>query len=46
MIILSDNDVRGAVTALRRNIEQEWADEAAALDLRFVELEDLGLRLD
>jgi hypothetical protein len=46
MIILSDHDVRGAVTALRRVIEHEWADEAAVLDLRFMQLEDLGLSAD
>jgi hypothetical protein len=46
MIILSDNDVRGAVTALRRAIEHEWAGIAEDLDLRFVELEELGLRPD
>jgi SMC interacting uncharacterized protein involved in chromosome segregation len=46
MIILSDNDVRGAVRALRRAIEHEWTDAVVALDLRFMELEDLGLRED
>ena len=46
MIILSDNDVRGAMAALRRHIEHEWADESTNLDLRFVQLEDLGLRAD
>jgi hypothetical protein len=43
MILLSDNDVRGAVTALRHAIEHEWPDIAAEFGLRFVQLEDLGL---
>jgi hypothetical protein len=44
MIVLSDNDVRGAVAAFRRILQSpEWADFSQALDLRFAELEDVGL---
>ena len=40
MLILADNDVGGAVTALRRILE------SAVLALRFVEFEDVGLARD
>lgn len=43
MIVLSDNDVRGAVAALHRVIEHDWADIAAELEIRFMELEELNL---
>lgn len=47
MLILADNDVGGAVTALRRVLEsEEWAEFSAALVLRFVEFEDLSLARD
>lgn len=47
MLILADNDVGGAVIALRRVLEsEEWAEFAAALDLHFVEFEDVGLARD
>jgi hypothetical protein len=44
MIVLSDNDVRGDVAALRRVIESaEWAEFKDQLGLRFRNLEDIGL---
>lgn len=43
MIILSDNNPRGAVNALRLLIEREWADCVAAFELRFMQLEEVGL---
>jgi hypothetical protein len=47
MLILADNDVGGAVAALRHALESpDWADVAAVLNLRFVEFEDLGLPRD
>ena len=47
MLILADNDVGGAVTALQRVLEsEEWAEFSAALVLRFVEFEDLSLARD
>ena len=47
MLILADNDVGGAVTALRRVLEsEEGAEFSAALVLRFVEFEDLSLARD
>ena len=47
MLILADNDVGGAVAALRRVLEsEEWAEFSAALVLRFVEFEDLSLACD
>src|SRR3989475_7097065 len=47
MLILADNDVGGAVRALRRILEsEEWAEFSAALALRFVEFEDVGLARD
>jgi hypothetical protein len=47
MLILADNDVGGAVTALRRILEsEEWAEFSAALALRFVEFADVGLARD
>jgi hypothetical protein len=44
IVLLSDNDVRGAVNALRQIIEREWAPESHRLDLRFMHLEEAGLR--
>ena len=47
MLILTDNDVGGAVTALRRILtSEEWAEFSATLALRFVEFEDVGLVRD
>lgn len=43
MIILADNNLRGAVAALRGRIEHEWADCLDALRLDFKQLEDVGL---
>lgn len=47
MLILADNDVGGAVMTLRRILEsKEWAEFAAALNLRFGEFENVGLARD
>jgi hypothetical protein len=47
MLILADNDVGGAVAALRRVLEsEEWAEFSATLALRFVEFVDVGLTRD
>jgi len=47
MLILADNDVGGAVTALRRILQSaEWAEFSSVLDLRFVEFEEVGLARD
>ena len=47
MLILTDNDVGGAVTALRRILtSEEWAEFSATLALCFVEFEDVGLVRD
>ena len=47
MLILADNNVGGAVAALRRILEsEEWAEFSATLALRFVEFADLGLARD
>jgi hypothetical protein len=47
MLILADNDVGGAVEALRRILESvEWAAFSAMLDLRFIEFRDVGLARD
>jgi hypothetical protein len=47
MLILADNDVGGAVAALRRIFESvEWATFSAMLDLRFIEFTDVGLARD
>jgi hypothetical protein len=47
MLILADNDVGGAVVALRRILESvEWATFSAMLDLRFIEFTDVGLARD
>jgi hypothetical protein len=47
MLILADNDVGGAVAALRRILESaEWAALSAMLDLRFIEFADAGLARD
>jgi len=45
--MLADNDVGGAVTALRCILEStEWAAFSAMLDLRFIEFADVGLARD
>ena len=47
MLILADNDVGGAVAAMRRILEsEEWAEFSAMLALRFVEFIDVGLTRD
>ena len=47
MLILADNDVGGAVRALRRILEsEEWAAFSATLALRFAEFADMGLARD
>jgi len=47
MLMLADNDVGGAVAALRRILEsEEWAEFSAMLALRFVEFIDVGLTRD
>ena len=47
MLILADNDVGGAITALRCVLESEaWVEFTTALDLRFVAFEDVGLARD
>lgn len=47
MLILADNDVGGAVTALRRMFESdEFSEFAEALDVQFIEFEELGLPRD
>ena len=47
MLILTDNDVGGAVTALRHILTSEaWAEFSATLALRFVEFEDVSLVRD
>jgi hypothetical protein len=44
---LADNDVGGAVTALRRILEsEEWAEFSATLALRFAEFADVSLARD
>ena len=46
MLILADNDVGGAVAALRRILEsEEWAEFSATLALRFVEFVRCGFEL-
>ena len=47
MLILADNDVGGAVTALRRVLESAaWGEFTATLELRFVAFADVGLARD
>ncbi len=47
MLILTDNDVVGAVRTLRRILASpEWADLTIELDLQFIELQDVGLSRD
>ena len=47
MLILDDNDVGGAVMTLQRILEsKEWAELAAALNLRFGEFKNVGLARD
>lgn len=47
MLLLTDNDVIGAVRALRRILESpEWVDLTAILELKFIELKDVELSTD
>ena len=47
MRILTDNDMIGAVSALRRLLESPaWVDVTAALALQFLQLQDVGLPID
>ena len=47
MLILTDNDVIGAVRAFRRILESpEWVDLTATLELQFLALQDIGLPTD
>ena len=47
MLILTDNDVIGAVRAFRRILESpEWIDLTATLELQFMELKDVELPID
>ena len=47
MLILTDNDVIGAVRTFRRILESPaWVDLAAALELQFVEFKDVELPID
>lgn len=47
MLILTDNDVIGAVRAFRRILESPaWVDLTAALALQFIELKDVELPTD
>jgi hypothetical protein len=47
MLLLTDNDVIGAVRVLRRIVESpEWGDMTATLELQFMELPDVALPAD
>jgi hypothetical protein len=47
MLILADNEVGGAVAAMRCILEsEEWVAFSATLALRFVEFADVGLARD
>jgi hypothetical protein len=47
MLILTDNDVVGAVRAFRRILESEaWAELTSILDLQFIEFPDVVLPRD
>ena len=47
MLLLTDNDVIGAVRAFRRILESpEWVDLTATLELQFIELKDIELPTD
>jgi len=47
MLILTDNDVIGAVSVLRRILESpEWVDMTATLELQFIALKDVELPVD
>jgi len=47
MLILTDNDVIGAVRAFRRILESPaWGDLTATLELQFIELKDVELPID
>jgi hypothetical protein len=45
--VVPDNDVGGAVEAMRRVLESEnWAEHTALVDVRFASFTDLGLAPD
>src|SRR5262245_2826606 len=47
MLLLADNDVGGAVTALRYILEgREWGPYTALLDIHFTSFDEVGLRRD
>ena len=47
MLLLTDNDVIGAVRVLRRLLESpEWVDMTATLELQFIALKDVELPAD
>jgi len=47
MLLLTDNDVIGAVRVLRRILESpEWVDLTATLELQFIALKDVELPID
>jgi len=47
MLVLTDNDVIGAVRVLRRILESpEWVDMTATLELQFIALQDVELPAD
>jgi len=47
MLLLTDNDVIGAVRMLRRILESpEWVDLTATLELQFIALQDVELPID
>ena len=47
MLILTDNDVIGAVRVCRRILESpEWVDLTATLELQFIALKDVELPID
>jgi hypothetical protein len=47
MLILTDNDVIGAVRVFRRILESPaWVDMMATLELQFIELKDVELPAD
>src|SRR5215831_16854586 len=47
MLLLTDNDVIGAVRVLRRILESpEWVDMTATLELQFIALQDVELPAD
>ena len=47
MLLLTDNDMIGAVRVLRRILESpEWVDLTATLELQFIALKDVELPID